>query len=135
ILRFLAAMERLNPEIVPELAWQMGRPVRYGGELRSLKERVEALVALAEEALAPEVVGEGRSVSRVPAGLVLVIAPWNYPFLTATNTIVPALLAGYAVLLKHSAQTLLAGERFAEAFAELPEGLFTNLFLSHEQTA
>ena len=36
MLRFLAAMEALNPEIVPELAWQMGRPVRYGGELRSL---------------------------------------------------------------------------------------------------
>jgi acyl-CoA reductase-like NAD-dependent aldehyde dehydrogenase len=137
ILRFLAAMERLNPEIVPELAWQMGRPVRYGGELRSLKERVEAMVALAETALAPEMVGSGRSVVRVPAGLVLVIAPWNYPFLTAANTIVPALLAGNAVLLKHSAQTLLAGERFAEAFmqAGLPNGLFANLFLSHEQTA
>lgn len=137
VLRFLAAMERLNPEIVPELAWQMGRPVRYGGELRSLKERVEAMVALADTALAPEVMASGRSVVRVPAGLVLVIAPWNYPFLTAANTIVPALLAGNAVLLKHSAQTLLAGERFAEAFAAagLPEGLFANLFLSHEQTA
>jgi acyl-CoA reductase-like NAD-dependent aldehyde dehydrogenase len=137
ILRFLAAMERLNPEIVPELAWQMGRPIRYAGELRSLKERAEALVTLAKTALELEAVGEGRSVVRVPAGLVLVIAPWNYPFLTAANTIVPALLAGNAVLLKHSAQTLLAGERFAEALADagLPEGLFANLFLSHEQTA
>jgi acyl-CoA reductase-like NAD-dependent aldehyde dehydrogenase len=136
LARFLAAMERLNPEIVPELAWQMGRPVRYGGEIRSLKERVEAMLALAPEALADEVRDTGR-VARVPAGLVLVIAPWNYPFLTAANTIVPALLAGNAVVLKHSAQTLLAGERFAEAFAAagLPDGLFANLFLSHEETA
>ena len=69
--------------------------------------------------------------ARVPAGLVLVIAPWNYPFLTAANTIVPALLAGNAVILKPSAQTPLAGERFAEALrmAGLPEGLFANLFL------
>jgi acyl-CoA reductase-like NAD-dependent aldehyde dehydrogenase len=76
-------------------------------------------------------------VVRVPAGLVLVVAPWNYPFLTAANTIVPALLAGNAVLLKHSGQTPLAGERFAEALraAGLPEGLFANLFLSHDQTA
>jgi acyl-CoA reductase-like NAD-dependent aldehyde dehydrogenase len=135
--RFLMAMERLNPQIVPELAWQMGRPVRYGGELRSLKERVEAMIALAPEALAPFEAGEGRRVDRVPAGLVLVIAPWNYPFLTAANAIVPALLAGNAVILKHSAQTLLAGERFAEAFAAagLPEGVFANLFLSHEETA
>jgi acyl-CoA reductase-like NAD-dependent aldehyde dehydrogenase len=66
-----------------------------------------------------------------------VIAPWNYPYLTAANTIVPALLAANAVILKHAAQTPLAGERFAEALraAGLPEGLFANLFLSHEQTA
>ena len=137
VLRFLAALERLNGEIVPELAWQMGRPVRHEGELRSLAERVAALAALAETVLAPETVADGRSVLRTPVGLVLVIAPWNYPFLTAANTIVPALLAGNAALLKHSAQTLIAGERFAEAFAAagLPDGLFDNLFLDHEATA
>ena len=136
IRRFIEEMERLNPEIVPELAWQMGRPVRYRGELRSLAERVHGMIAGAADALAP--VGESdRYVERAPVGLVLVIAPWNYPFLTAANTIVPALTAGNAVLLKHAAQTLLAGERFAEALgaAGLPPGLFHNLFLSHEETA
>jgi acyl-CoA reductase-like NAD-dependent aldehyde dehydrogenase len=66
-----------------------------------------------------------------------VIAPWNYPYLTAVNTIVPALIAGNAVILKHATQTLLVGERFAEAMAiaELPAGLFTNVVLSHAQTA
>ena len=139
--RFIDAMEALNEEIVPELAWQMGRPIRYGGELRSLVERAKAMIAMADEALAtfgPQAVdGIRRSVTRVPAGLVLVIAPWNYPFLTAANTIVPALLAGNAVLLKHASQTLLAGERFAQALemAGLPEGVFANLVLSHDQTA
>jgi acyl-CoA reductase-like NAD-dependent aldehyde dehydrogenase len=138
IERFLEAMERLNPDIVPELAWQMGRPIRCEGELRSLKDRVNGMLSLAEPALAAEGDSEGgRFVTRVPAGLVLVIAPWNYPFLTAANTIVPALIAGNAVLLKHAAQTLLVGERFAQALetAGLPEGLFANLFLSHEETA
>jgi acyl-CoA reductase-like NAD-dependent aldehyde dehydrogenase len=137
ILRFLAAMVALDPEVVPELAWQMGRPIRYGGELRSLSERVLAMVDLAPAALAPSAPATGRSVYRAPAGLVLVVAPWNYPFLTAANTIVPALLAGNAVILKHSAQTPLAGERFAEALrtAGLPQGLFANLFLGHDQTA
>lgn len=137
MLRFLDAMEALNPDMIPELAWQMGRPVRYGGEFRSLAERVRGMVAIAEAALAPFEAEPGRSVIRVPAGIVLVIAPWNYPFLTAANTIVPALLAGNAVILKHAAQTPLAGERFAEAFrtAGLPDGLFANLFLGHEQTA
>ena len=137
ILRFLDAMEALNPQIVPELAWQMGRPVRYGGELRSLAERVRVLVDLAQGALAPDVAGDGRYVARAPVGLVLVIAPWNYPFLTAVNTIVPALLAGNAVILKPSGQTPLTGERLAEALrmAGLPDGLFASLFLSHEQVA
>jgi acyl-CoA reductase-like NAD-dependent aldehyde dehydrogenase len=140
-LRFIGAMEKMNAEIVPELAWQMGRPVRYGGELRSLVERVRAMVAIADEALAPVEpepgAGTRRYVARVSAGLVLVIAPWNYPFLTAANAVIPALIAGNAVLLKHASQTLLAGERFAEALqkAGLPDGVFTNLFLSHEETA
>jgi acyl-CoA reductase-like NAD-dependent aldehyde dehydrogenase len=48
--------------------------------------------------------------------VVLVIAPWNYPYMTAINTVSPALIAGNAVLLKHATQTLLAGERMVRAF-------------------
>ena len=91
----------MNDEIVPELAWQMGRPVRYGGEKRGLEERVRYMAAIAEEALAPLVPkatsGFRRYVKREPLGIVLVIAPWNYPYLTAVNTIFPALMAGNAV--------------------------------------
>jgi acyl-CoA reductase-like NAD-dependent aldehyde dehydrogenase len=142
MLRFLEAIRALNPAIVPELALQMGRPIRYNGELRSLEERVRHMATIAADALAPVVPadpkpGFERFVRREPLGLVLVIAPWNYPYLTAVNTIVPALIAGNAVILKHASQTLLCGERFAEAMAraELPAGLFTNVVLSHQQTA
>jgi acyl-CoA reductase-like NAD-dependent aldehyde dehydrogenase len=142
MLRFLEAMRALNPEIVPELAVQMGRPIRYNGELRSLEERVRYMVGIAPDALAPlrpadTKAGFERYVRREPLGIVLVIAPWNYPYLTAVNTIIPALIAGNAVILKHATQTLLVGERFAEAMraADLPTGLFTNVVLSHAQTA
>ncbi|WP_445679965.1 aldehyde dehydrogenase family protein [Radicibacter daui] len=136
------AMLAMKDEIVPELAWQMGRPVRYGaGELRGFEERARYMIALAEEALAPVDPGpkEGfrRYIKREPLGLVFVVAPWNYPYLTAVNSIIPALMAGNAVLLKHAAQTLLVAERFQKAFdkAGLPEGLFQHLYLSHEQSA
>jgi acyl-CoA reductase-like NAD-dependent aldehyde dehydrogenase len=78
-----------------------------------------------------------RFIAREPVGTVLVIAPWNYPYLTAINSIAPALIAGNAVAFKGATQTLLVGERFARAFAEagLPEGLFTNLFLTHDATS
>src|SRR5687768_15594469 len=135
------AMLAMREDIVPELAWQMGRPVRYGaGELRGFEERARHMIALADQALAPvepsPKTGFRRRVTREPLGTVLVIAPWNYPYLTAVNSIVPALMAGNAVILKHASQTLLVGERFAEAFrrAQLPDGLFHNLVLDHAQT-
>jgi acyl-CoA reductase-like NAD-dependent aldehyde dehydrogenase len=141
MLSFLDALLGLNQQIIPELALQMGRPVRYGGEMRGVEERVKHCVETAEAALAdvvpPAKPGFRRFIRRNPLGTVLVIAPWNYPFLTAVNTIVPALIAGNAVLLKHAAQTILVGERFQEAMdkAGLPDGLFRNLVLDHEQSA
>lgn len=136
------AMLAMKDEIVPELAWQMGRPVRFGaGELRGFEERARYMIAIAPEALAAveptPVAGFRRLIKREPLGMVLVIAPWNYPYLTAVNTIIPALMAGNAVILKHASQTLLVGERFAAAMAraQLPPGLFQNLLLDHDQTA
>ena len=140
ILAFLDALLGMNDDIAVELAWQMGRPVRYGGEKGGVEERTRAILAVAEEVLRPyyppEKVGFRRYIARDPVGVVMVIAPWNYPYLTAINTIVPGLLAGNAIVLKHAAQTLLVGERLAEAFrrAGLPKGLFHNLVMSHEQT-
>ncbi len=135
------AMLSMQADIVPELAWQMGRPVRYGaGELRGFAERARHMIAIAPQALAaiePEPkAGFRRYIKREPLGTVLVVAPWNYPYLTAVNTIIPALMAGNSVILKHASQTLLVGERFAEAMrrAKLPEGLFQNLLLNHVST-
>ena len=135
------AMLSMQADIVPELAWQMGRPVRYGaGELRGFAERARHMIAIAPQVLdrvEPEpVAGFRRYIKREPLGTVLVVAPWNYPYLTAVNTIIPALMAGNSVILKHASQTLLVGERFAEAMrrAKLPEGLFQNLLLDHVST-
>jgi acyl-CoA reductase-like NAD-dependent aldehyde dehydrogenase len=140
VSHFVDALLGMNDDIVPELAWQMGRPIRYGGEKRGVEERSRYMIGIAEEALKPSEKpgkdGFTRFITREPLGTMLVIAPWNYPFLTAVNSIVPGLMAGNAVLLKHASQTLLAGERFAAAasLAGLPEGLFQNLVLNHADT-
>lgn len=129
--------------IAEELTWQMGRPLRYTPmEINNgLRERVEYMIDIAGKALAdvavPEQTGFRRFIRREPLGTVLVLAPWNYPYLTAVNAIVPALMAGNCVVLKHAEQTPLCAERFAEAFeyADLPEGVFQYLHLSHPQVA
>jgi acyl-CoA reductase-like NAD-dependent aldehyde dehydrogenase len=133
------AFEARGPEIAAELSWQMGRPIAHSpGEVRGFAERARAMTALASEALADVVPepkpGFNRYVRREPHGVVLVIAPWNYPYLTAVNSVVPALLAGNAVILRHSAQTPLCAERMGEAFraASLPPDVFSVLHCGHD---
>ncbi|WP_417693628.1 aldehyde dehydrogenase family protein [Roseibium sp.] len=136
----LDALKAMNDEIVPELAWQMGRPIRYGGEYGGVDERTRYMGGIAESALADIVrtdkPGFDRYLKHVPLGIVMVIAPWNYPFMTAINTIMPALMAGNVVVLKHAAQTLLVGERLAKAFeiTGLPKDVFQNIVLTHAGT-
>ena len=127
--------------IAKELCWQMGRPIRYAaGEVSSFAERAEHMIAIADSALAPlqqeEKAGFIRYIHHEPVGVVLVIAPWNYPLHTPINVIVPALLAGNSVVLKHSSQTPLCAERICEAFASagLPEGVLQYLHLQHDAT-
>ncbi|MFC0245939.1 aldehyde dehydrogenase family protein [Falsochrobactrum ovis] len=136
----LDALASMQDEIIPEIAWQMGRPTRYGGENGGVQERGQYMIDIAETALKPYIPegkdGFSRYVKHVPLGVVMVIAPWNYPYLTAVNTIIPALMAGNSVILKHATQTLLTGERFAQAFAKagLPKGVFQNIVLDHSST-
>ncbi len=140
VMAGVAAVGAMNDEIVPELARMMGRPVRYGGEFGGFNERASYMAGIARDALADIAVGEDetfkRYIKRVPHGVVFVVAPWNYPYMTAINTVAPALIAGNTVVLKHATQTLLVGERMARAFhsAGVPEDVFQNLFLSHDVT-
>ncbi|MDF1856013.1 aldehyde dehydrogenase family protein [Pseudooceanicola sp.] len=124
-----------------ELAQQMGRPIRYGGEFGGFNERASYMASIAEDALAPLVIEDSatarRVIKREAAGVVLIVAPWNYPYMTAINTLAPALISGSAVLLKHATQTLLVGDHLAEAFhaVGVPEEVFQNVFLDHDTTS
>lgn len=141
-LRFVDAFLVRRERIAEEITWQMGRPIAQSpGELRGFEERARYMIDIAAEALGDVLPtpkpGFSRFLRREPLGVVFVIAPWNYPILTSVNAVVPALMAGNAVVLKHSEQTPLVAERYAEAFAEagLPDGVFQYLHADHEQVA
>ncbi|MCR8725108.1 aldehyde dehydrogenase family protein [Frigidibacter sp. ROC022] len=140
VMAGVAALGDESDAIVEELAWQMGRPTRYGGEFGGINERASYMAKIAPESLAPLVTEDSdrfeRRIEWAPQGVVFVIAPWNYPYLTALNTIVPALIAGNAVILKHASQTLLVGERLEEAMHKggVPKEIFQNLVLDHAVT-
>lgn len=126
--------------IVQELAWQMGRPTRFGGEFGGVNARTEYMSEIAAATLASQTVEDSdkfrRYLAREALGVVFIVAPWNYPYLTTINTLVPALIAGNTVVLKHATQTMLVGERLAEAFhaAGIPEDVFQNVVLDHATT-
>jgi acyl-CoA reductase-like NAD-dependent aldehyde dehydrogenase len=138
---FTDAMVADKARVSKELTWQMGRPIRYGpGEMRGFEERARYMLAIAEETLADIDVGpkEGftRFIRREPLGVVLNLPAWNFPYMTALNAVLPALLAGNTVVMKHSSQTALVAEHFADCFvrANLPKDVFQVLHMSHEAT-
>ena len=139
--RFCDEFEKRGPQIAQEITWQMGRPARYApNEIRGMLERARYMIAIAPQALADLDPGPKenfrRFVRREPLGVVFAVAAWNYPYLIAVNSVVPALMAGNVVILKHSAQTPLCAERFAECLeaAGLPAGVFQVLHASHDDT-
>jgi acyl-CoA reductase-like NAD-dependent aldehyde dehydrogenase len=141
VMAALKEIENSTDRMTEELAHQMGRPVRYGGEFGGLQERTSHMAKIAADALAPKVIEESdafsRKIMREPHGVVFVVAPWNYPYMTANNTIAPALIAGNSVILKHASQTILVGEHLADAYraAGVPEDVFQNVVLSHDTTS
>lgn len=139
--RFMDAFAANSAQIAEEISWQMGRPIVHApSEVHGVVERARYMIDIAPEALSdveptPKR-GFRRFIRREPLGVVLIIAPWNYPYLTAVNAVVAAIMAGNAVLLKPSSQTPLSAERFAQAFeaAGLPEHVFQPLHLTREST-
>ena len=141
--RMVQHMESVAAEVATELSWQMGRPVSHTPfEItRGFQERARHMISIAGDGLAdlaaPQKDGFTRFIRKEPVGTVLVVAPWNYPYLTSVNSVVPALLAGNTVIMKHATQTLLCAERYAEAFAAagLPEGVFQVVHATHGDVA
>jgi acyl-CoA reductase-like NAD-dependent aldehyde dehydrogenase len=140
IRRGLEIFRQNSEQIALDITLQMGKPLKQAKkEIETFFDRAETMISIAGETLAPDVLPEKegfhRRIEHVPLGVVLNIAAWNYPLLIPVNVVIPALLAGNTVLLKHSARTPLCGRHFETAFGRLdPPNLVTDLVLTHEQT-
>tara|TARA_Y100000768_G_scaffold124148_1_gene91940 strand:- start:509 stop:1897 length:1389 start_codon:yes stop_codon:yes gene_type:complete len=139
INKFIDNLLNLNAEVSKEICWQIGRPItQCGNELRGFEERSRHMVEIAKESLQNIPARKNDEfdnyIYKSPLGVIFVMAPWNYPIITATNTIVPALLAGNTLLLKHSSQTPMCAELLSKAFENtgLPEGVFQFVHTNHE---
>jgi len=140
-LKAVDAILEKQTEIAEEITWQMGRPIQYSaGEIAGFADRARYMISIAEEKLqdvqVKEIEGFNRFIRRQPLGVVFAISPWNYPYLTAVNSIIPAIMSGNSVVLKPSAQAPLTAERIKQVFdsAGLPAGVFQYLYLNHKST-
>jgi acyl-CoA reductase-like NAD-dependent aldehyde dehydrogenase len=136
--RATAAMEQNADAISADISRMMGKPLSQAkGEIKGMADRARQMIGIADEALAdielPPKEGFERRIAKCPLGVVLDLPAWNYPLLTAINVVVPAVLAGNAVIVKHSPRTPLTGHAFAKAFesAGAPRGLVQALDCSH----
>jgi acyl-CoA reductase-like NAD-dependent aldehyde dehydrogenase len=136
-LRAVEAMEAASDGIAADITHMMGKPLRQArNEVAGMAGRARHLAGTAEAALADTILdlpGKERRIVREPHGVVFDLPAWNYPLLTAVNVVVPAVLAGNAVVLKHSPRSPLCGEHFARAFAAAgaPPGLVQALHCDH----
>ena len=104
--KFVQYFEGHSAAIAEEITRQMGRPIRYTpGEIRGLAERARYMASIAVDSLADIAIEPKENFTRFirkePVGIVFVIAPWNYPYLTAVNAIIPALVAGNEIGRAH----------------------------------
>ncbi|UQA56663.1 aldehyde dehydrogenase family protein [Polyangium aurulentum] len=138
----LAVVERMEAHaetIAADISRMMGKPLKQArGEVGGMAKRARYMASIAEATLAdtalPPQEGFERRIARAPLGVVFNLPAWNYPLLTAVNVVIPAVLAGNAVVLKHSPRSPLCGEHFADAFrdAGAPAGLVQALHCDHE---
>ena len=136
--KFIDAFRSMKEAVALDITRQMGKPIGQARrEVDTMLDRAETMVRLAAGPLADDILppkdGFRRFIRHEPLGIVLDIPAWNYPLLIAVNVIVPALLAGNAVLIKHARLTPLCGDAFLEAFRKtsLPQDLVASIHVSH----
>ncbi len=137
-LAAVSIMESRTEDIAADITRMMGKPLRQArGEVAGMAKRARYMAQIAEQALAdivlPPLEGFERRIEHTPLGVVFNLPAWNYPLLTAVNVVIPAILAGNAVILKHSHRSPLCGEHFADAFqsAGAPKGFVQALHCDH----
>jgi len=142
LTKFVDLFLENKKEIEEELCRQMGRPIgQCGGEMNGFEERARYMIEKSEEALSNIISKKNDEfdnfITKDPLGTIFIIAPWNYPYNTSVNSVVPSLLAGNTVILKHSSQTPLCAEQLYKAtkLSGLPEGVFQFLHLDHQSTS
>lgn len=133
--KWITAMETKKEDLAKDITNQMGKPLKQAmGEVMTAIDRAKKMIQSAPKALEDISISEAkgdsdlfRKIEREPVGVVLVLTPWNYPLICAVNAVIPAILAGNSVLIKHSDKTPLCANHFEDTFKTASENKYSNL--------
>jgi acyl-CoA reductase-like NAD-dependent aldehyde dehydrogenase len=122
-IKAAAADLKAAADRIGELATlEMGKPLPEGkGEANHCADSLAADVDEIADALATELLEDKRTHTELhhdPFGVCAAITPWNFPVLMPMQSVLPALVAGNAVVLKPSEETPLCADLWARTLAE-----------------
>ena len=121
----------LAKEVAKGIKAAIGEVVRTADLIRYAAEEGLRITGQAMEGGGFEAVSKNKLavVRREPVGVVLAIAPFNYPVNLSGSKIAPALIAGNVVMFKPPTQGSISGLLLAKAFEEagIPAGVFNTI--------
>jgi succinate-semialdehyde dehydrogenase/glutarate-semialdehyde dehydrogenase len=127
-------------ELAKMITLEMGKLLAHAeGEIKLSAEIFDYYAKNAEEFLSDKILNpvHGKAFIRSsPVGVLLGIQPWNFPFYQVARFAAPNIMIGNTVMVKHAANVPQCAQAIEDIFAEAgaPLGLYTNLFISHQQS-
>lgn len=140
VSRAAELLKERKSELAAIAAQEMGKPTPAGEwEIVFSADILQFYADHAEEhskdVELPGIHGGTAVVRRLPLGPLLGIMPWNYPYYQVARFAGPNLMNGNTILLKHAEICPKSSAAMAKVFedAGVPEGVFQNLYATHEQ--
>ncbi len=127
ISHFSTLLAEQNDFLARILTEDMGKPIKQSRkEIEDVRGRIQFFIENASHWLSPKNVGSGQEITYDPLGVIANISAWNYPYLVGVNVIVPALIAGNAVLYKPSEYATETGKKIEQLLhaSGIPQDVF-----------
>ena len=142
VLRLAATLLRERTDELSTLAsLEMGKLVGPGkGEIELSASILEYYADHAEEFIAPRKIEVSTGTATVltqSLGVIFCIEPWNFPYYQLARVAGPNLAIGNTVIAKHAQNVPQCALAFEKVLADAgaPEGVYTNVFISNDQSA
>lgn len=139
VTKAAAIMRGRNDALARLMTLEMGKLIAQAqGEVTLSADIIDYYADNAEKFLATEYLTPESGTAEVismPFGVLFGVQPWNFPYYQLTRFAAPNIMAGNVVMVKHASCVPQCAIAFEQLWSDAgaPPGLYTNLFISHDQ--